>query len=835
MHAPTLGLSLRMLRRDLRSGELRVLLAALLVAVTCVTAVAFFTDRIGQALTRQAGELLASDLRLLADHPIPIAWREQAAALGLRSAELRNFRSMVMGPAGARLAEIKAAGAGYPLRGALRIADTPFAAGRPVAGPPPVGEVWVEPSLLQQLGVQVGEDIAVGEARLRISAVLRHEPDRGGGLFSIAPRVLMNLADLPATGLEQAGSRLRYGLLLAGPPQAVTRYRHVVQPMLGRGERIEGAADARPEVRAALTRARQFLGLAAVVGVVLACVAIAMAAQRFARRHLDTCAVLRCLGARQAQISRIFVWQMALLGVAGGLLGALLGYFAQGVLAQLLGSLLVVELPAPSLLPVVAGLAVALGGLFGFALPPVLQLRAVPTLRVLRRELGGLRPASAGGYLAGLLGLAVLVVWQAGEWRMGLLMLAGIAFTALLLWLAASGLIRLLRRLPRHGHVAWRFGLANLVRRPGAATAQVMAFGLGLMVLLLLSVVRGDLLDAWAGRLPPDAPNRFVINIQPDQLDGVRAFFRQAGLPAADFHPMVRARLQAIDGRALNPDDYPDERARRLASREFNLSWARRLQADNAIVAGHWWRTDAAGQVSEPRQFSVEEGIARTLGIALGDRLRFDIAGETLEAPVTSLRSVQWDSFRANFFVLAPPGLLEPFPASYITSFFLPAAEAARLDALVQRFPNLTVIDISEVMAQVRSIIERVALAVQYVFLFTLAAGLTVLYAAIQASLDERLRENAILRALGARRRRLRQGLAAEFVSLGALAGLLAAALAGLLGYLLASRVLELDYVGNPWLWLLGPLLGGLGVGIAGLLGTRQVVNSPPLQVLRQS
>ncbi len=828
-----LSLALRLLRRDLRSGELRVLLAALLVAVTCVTAVAFFTDRVQQALTRQAGELLAADLRLLADHPIPAAWRERAAALGLRTAELRGFRSMVMGPAGARLAEIKAAGTGYPLRGTLRIAAAPFAASRAVAGPPPRGTVWVEAPLLSALGVAVGDAVTVGEARLRIGAVLRHEPDRGGGLFSIAPRLLMNLADLPATGLVQTGSRVQYALLLGGPAAAVTELRRTLAPSLGPGERIEGAADARPEVRAALTRARQFLGLAAVVGVVLACVAIAMAARRFARRHLDTCAVLRCLGARQGQIAGLFVWQLLVLGLAGGLLGGLLGLLAQALLAKILGGLLLVALPAPSAWPLAAGLAVSLGGLFGFALPPVLALRAVPTLRVLRRELGGLRPASAGTYLAGLLGLAALVLWQAGGWRLGLTLLAGIALAGLLLWLAAGGLVRLLRHLPRQGQAAWRFGLANLVRRPGAATAQVMAFGLGLMVLLLLSVVRGDLLTAWAGRLPPDAPNRFVVAIQPDQLEAVRAFFHETGLPPATFHPMVRARLQAIAGRAVDPEAYSDERARRLATRAFNLSWASRLQADNTVVAGRWWTTDAAGQVNEPRQFSVEEGIARSLGIELGDRLRFDVAGETQEAPVTSLRKVQWDSLRANFFVLAPPALLRGLPASYITSFHLPAGEGARLNALLKRFPNLTVIDISEVMAQVRAIIERVALAVQYVFLFTLAAGLTVLYAAIQASLDERLRENAILRALGARRRHLLLGLAAEFVTLGGLAGLLAAALAALLGYLLASQVLELAYTGSPWLWLLGPLLGGLGVGIAGLLGTWRVIGSPPLRVLR--
>ncbi len=828
-------LALRLLRRDWRSGELRVLLAALLIAVTCVTAVAFFTDRIGQALNRQAGELLGADLRLLADHPIPPAWREQAGTLGLRQAEFRAFRSMVMAGEGARLAEIKAAAPAYPLRGQLRIAPASFAASQAVAGPPPRGQAWVEPLLLQQLGLNVGDRIEVGDVTLRITAVLSAEPDRSGAMFSIAPRLLMNLADLPASGLEQEGSRMQYVLLLAGPAEAVTRFRVAMADRLAPGERLEGVRDARPEIRSALQRAQRFLGLAAVVGVVLACVAIAMAARRFARRHLDTCAVLRCLGARQAQINRLFLWQMLTLGLLAGALGSLLGFAAQGVLAALLGPLFVVSLPPASLLPVLMGLAVALGGLLGFALPPVMQLKSVPTLRVLRRELGGLRPASAGSYLLGLAVLAALVAWQAGDGRLALAMIAGLAATALVLWLGATLLVRLLRRLPRRGQVAWRFGLANLSRRPGASVAQVMAFGLGLMVLLLLGVVREDLLDAWAGRLPADAPNRFVINIQPGQLAEVRAFFREVGLPEAEFHPMVRARLRAIAGKPVVADDYRDEHARSLVEREFNLSWATQLPVDNTLVAGRWWQAGSDGKIADAAQFSVEEGIARRLGITLGERLSYDIAGQTVTATVTSLRSVQWDSFRANFFVLSPPALLQDQPASYITSFFLDPRHAERLDALIKRFPNLTVIDVSALMTQIRGIIERVVLAVEYVFLFTLAAGLTVLYAAIQSSLDERLRENAVLRALGARRRRLWQSLASEFVTLGALAGVLAAALASVLGWVLARQVLELDYTFNLWLWLLGPLVGGLGVGLAGLLGTRRVVSSPPLVVLRQA
>lgn len=825
-----LRLALRLLARDWRAGELRVLMLALLVAVTCVTSVAFFTDRINQALQQQAGELLGGDLRLVADHPLPPAWKSKAKQMQLAAAETRGFRSMVLAAGEVRLAEIKAAGVGYPLRGRLRTAPVPFAADKPAQGLPAPGEVWVEPLLLQQLKVAVGDSIQVGESKLRIAAVLTFEPDRSGDLFNIAPRLLMNLADLAATGLEQEGSRIQYSLLLAGEKDRVTAYRKTVGKSLKRGERMEGVSDARQEVRVALERAHQFLGLAAVVSLVLACVAIVMTARRFAQRRLDACAVMRCLGAQQGQINGLFFLQILFLGVVGGVVGSALGFVAQLALAQILGQLLVVSLPPAGLYPWLLGLAVGLGSLLGFALPPILQLRQVPTLRVLRRELGGLRPISAGTYLGGLLALAAMILWQAGEWRMGLVMLGGVVATALVLWFSAWLLMSLLRRLPARGQVAWRYGLTNLTRRPAASIAQLMAFGVGIMVLLLLTLIRGDLLEAWAGRLPADAPNRFVINIQPPQLAEVRAFFAQSGLPQTAFYPMVRGRLTAINGEAVDVDTLGNERAKRLATREFNLSWAGELQVDNKIVAGQWWGKGGEGK----HWFSVEEGIAKTLGIKLGDRLRYDIAGQSFEAEVTNLRSVQWDSFRANFFVVTPPGVMEQFPASYMTSFYVPADRAGQLDVLVQRFPNLTIIDVSAILNQVRNIIERVAMAVEYVFLFTLAAGLVVLYAAIQSTLDERLRENAILRALGAQRRRLWGSLAAEFVTLGSVAGLLAAGLSSVLGLVLARQVLELDYVGNPWVWVLGLLAGGLGVGLAGTLGTRQVIKSPPLTVLRK-
>ena len=861
-------LSLRMLGRDWRAGELRVLLIAIIIAVACVTSVGFFTDRIQQALNHQSGELLGADLRVAADHPLPARVTVSAASYGLRSTETRSFRSMVQAvgenevndSAGdsevilgqSRLAEIKAVGPDYPLRGALKIAPARFAKDSVVHDLPPSGEVWAGPQLLQQLGVKVGDQLQLGYSQLRIAAVLTYEPDRSGSMFSIAPRLLINLSDLSATGLIQEGSHVHYRFLLSGEPKAIADYRQALIPHLQRGENIEGTQDARPEVRSAMQRAQQFLGLAAVVAVMLACVAIAMAARRYAQRHLDTCAMLRCFGASQHRINHIFLLQLIVLSFLAGPLGILSGFLAQEGLVVLLGQLIITELPAPSWTPVWIGLLVALGGVLGFALPPVLQLRDVPALRVLRRVAAQpvitprLQPATLLAYFVGLMMLVLLVIYQAGDVVLGGILLSGLLLATLLLWAAATFLTwglkyflhylrkGFLKKVSQSKFSAWHLGLINLTRNRRASTLQVMAFGVGLMVLLLLTIVRGDLLQGWAKGLSEDAPNRFIINIQSQQLAEVRNFFAQKGMADVELFPMVRGRLTEINGVSVSEQPYVDSRAKGLVAREFNLSWARKLQTDNHVVQGHWWKENAGGKNPFPREFSVEEGIAKTLGLKLGDQLTYLISGESFTATVSSLRSVKWDSFRANFFVLTPPGMLDVYPASYITSFFLSAEKNEVLDELVHAFPNLTVIDITAIMDQVKMIIERVSMAVEFVFLFTLVAGLLVMTAAIQSTLDVRLHENAVLRALGARRRRLWQSLAVEFFSLGALAGLLAAFFASVLGFVIAHQVLEMDYLFNPWLWVLGLLGGGVGVGLAGIIGTRQVVNSPPLVVLQK-
>jgi len=825
-----LTLALRLLGRDLRSGEVRVLALAVVIAVASVTSVGFFTNRIQQLLEQQANVLMGADLVISADHALAADFSRAARQLGLRTARTVSFLSMVQGGGRNQLTAVKAVSAAYPLRGEMRIAPQRFVPDHVVQTIPVRGTVWADERLLSELRIRVGDNITVGDAVLSLAAVISHEPDRGGSLFSIAPRLLMNQGDVAATGLIQPGSRVHYRLLVAGDAAALKNYRKAIAPQLARGERLETVEDARPEMRTALERARQFLGLASMVSVMLAGVAMVMAARRFVARHLDNVAILRTFGATQRDIAVLYGWQLWVLGLAASALGCVTGYIAQGLLGDVLGSLAASSLPEPSWFPVLIGMMVGLITLAAFTVPPLMHLRRVPTLRVLRRDMGALPGPSRTAYLVGVAALAVITVWQADNPRLGLMVLGGSAGTIMVLALAAAAVMALLKRLGHRASGVWRFGIANLTRRSQGSVVQVVAFGVGMLALLLLGVVRVDLLADWQASLPPKAPNRFVINIQPEQVKPLTVFFRANNFAGTDLFPMVRGRLTAINSKLVSPENYQDQRAKRLVEREFNLSWAKALQSDNSIVAGRWWTSADATQPV----LSVEEGIAKTLGIVVGDTLSYQIGGEMFSARVVNLRKVAWDSFHVNFFVIASPGSLDGFPTSYITSFYLPAGKEAFLGRMVQRFPNLTVIDVAAIMSQVRQVIERVTLALEYVFGFTVLAGLMVLYAAIQSSLDERLLEGAVLRTLGAGRRQLLGGMAVEFAGIGLIAGLIAASGAAAAGYMLAEHLFHFSYHVNVALWWWGGGGGALSVAVAGLWGTRFILRRPPWQTLRE-
>ena len=825
-----IALALRLLWRDWRAGEVTLLAAAIVIAVGSLTTVSFFTDRVQRALTQQSNQLLGADLSIVSDHPFAGEFVAEARARGLAATRALRFPSMASHGDESLLTDIKAVAPGYPLRGEVRLADTLFGVERIAREIPAAGTAWVDDRLLTRLNLKPGDTIGVGHLRLRVAALVTQEPDSVIGFLNSAPKLVMNEADVAASGLLQAGSRVRYRLYLAGATEVVDAYRAWAQTRIGAGQSLEGIRDARPEIRSALERAERFLGLAALVSVILSAVAIALAARRFLRRHLDGCAIMRCMGARQATIVRLYLLHFTVLGTIAGIGGCLIGYAAQFVLATWLGSFLAVALPWPSLAPAFYGVAAGVLLLLGFALPPLVSLAQVSTLRVLRRDLNLPRGMGAVGYALGLAVICALVLWKAQDLRLGAYVLGGFLAAALVSIVLIMALLRLLSRVRSGGGVSFRYGVANLRRHALGNTIQVVALALGMMALLTLTLIRGDLLHSWQATLKPDAPNRFVISIQPEQVQPLSVFFAAHGIAQPAAFPMVRGRLIAINGRAVSSNDYAEDRAKRLIDREFNLSWADRLQPDNRLVAGSWWEAGSA----RADQLSVESGIADTLGLKLGDRLSYDVAGSTFDATITSLRKVEWDTFRANFFVIAPPALLKNLPVSFMTSLFVPPGQAATLNQLVREFPNLVVVDVAQIMAQVQKMMDQVAAAVQFVFLFTLAAGLLVLYAAIASTRDEREYEAAIMRTLGASRRQIAATQLAEFALMGGLAGLLAAGGASALGYTLALKVLNVPYSANHWIWLIGAGAGVVGVATAGMLGARRVLAAPPLQSLRR-
>jgi putative ABC transport system permease protein len=827
--AAAIRFALRNLLRDFKSGELAVLLLALLVAVASLTAVGFFTSRISRAVEQQAGEVLAADLRLQSARDVATDYDREAERRGLRVARIASMPSVVFYGAESSLVALRAVGEGYPLRGQLKVADEPFGAARPTRDIPAPGEAWADSRLLAKLGAPVGAELAVGAHKLRVTRVLDYRPDQGSGFADLSATLLINLEDLAATQLVQPGSRVSRAVLFAGDPGAVAEFRDWLETRKQAGERVQSVADASPQIRSAADRSGRFLSLASLVSVLLAAIAVAMSAQRYARRHLDTVALMKCMGASQRFVLAQTVVQLVIIALVAALLGTSIGYLAQAGIAWLLRDLLRGDLPAPSPDAFVLGLVTAIVVLVGFALPPLLRLRRVPPARVLRRDLEP--PPLRHGVVYGCAIGAVLALlyWIVRDPRLVGYVSGGLAVTFLVLAAAGWVLVRLLAPLRRGVGVAWRYGLANIARRGRDSIVQIVAFGLGFTVLLLLALVRGDLLRDWQASLPADAPNYFMINIRPEEATAVQQFFARAGFAPTELVPMLRARLTAINDVPVERLRFEGDRANGFVEREANLTWSQEMTPGNRLVSGEWWRPGDRGGA----RVSVEREYAELLKLQLGDTLTYDIAGEAVSARITSLREVRWDTFKPNFFVVFSPGVLDDATGTLITSVHVEPEQRRALVDLVRQFPEITIIDIAALLAQVRDVMDKASLAVQYVFLFTLAAGLMVLLAAVQATRDERRYESAMLRTLGATRSVVFQGVAAEFVVIGALAGLLAAASATAVGWVLARQVFDLRYSPDPWVWIIGVAGGALLVGVAGLLAARSVVTHPPLQALR--
>ena len=821
--------ALRSFGRELRSGEVLVLLAAVALAVAALTAVGFLTDRIGKAVARQANEVLAADLRLRSQEPIPDTWKSLAEQNGLQTAETMIFPSVVFNGDESALATIKAVGERYPLRGQVRVSDTLFGEQRVVDGIPLPGEIWADGALLARVNADVGDRLAIGDSDLKVTAVLTYRPDQSIGFASLAPSLLLNIGDIEATGLVAEGSRVAYALLVAGDDAAVNAFNDDIQDELPESVRASNREESSERANNAADRAQQFLSLTAIISLLLSAVAVAMSARRFAHRRMDTVALMKSLGATQGFVISVAIIQLLLLGVLGIVAGSIFGFVVEEFLSWILADIIASDLPQVGMMPVILAGGSAMLLLVGFALPSLIQLRNTPPLRVLRHD--AMPPAPSRLLVAGLslAAVAALLYRSVGDALMLVILLGGIIVIAAALYIVGRGLVAMMGRFRSGVGVAWRYGLANVARRGRASAVQVVAFGLGLTVLLLLTIVRTDLLEGWRQTLDEDAPNHFMINIQPHERDSVSAIFASATIDAPDYMPLVRARMSTINGEPVDDREYPTPDGRWFANREANLSWAATLSSSNEVVEGEWWPEDYDG----PPLASIEQGVATETGLGIGDNMAFMIGGSEIEMRISSIREVNWDSFQPNFFVVASPGALDGMPTTYISSLRIEADKKAVLVKLVRTHPSISVIDLDSILQQIRGIIEKASLAVQAVFVFTLLAGIVVLFAAVQSTIDERRFESAMLRALGARRRTVFAGILAEFAALGIAAGLLASAGASVLAAVVAVRLFELPYVFNPTLWVTGLAAGVLIVCGSGLIAARSAVNAPPVDVLR--
>ncbi len=821
--------ALRSFSREIRSGEVMVLLAAVALAVGALTAVGFLTDRIGKAVARQANEVLAADLRLRSQEPIPEEWRRKAANYGLRTAETRTFPSVVFKDDASALTTIKAVSQTYPLRGSVRVADELFGEQRTVDGIPSRGEVWADGALLARVDADIGDRLLVGDSELLVTAVLTYRPDQSIGFASLAPSLVVNIDDLPATGLISEGSRVGYALLVAGDDNAVNEFNEAIADDLPESVRASNREESSESAYNAADRAQRFLSLTAVISLLLSAVAVAMSARRFAHRRMDTVALMKSLGATQGFVISVSVVQLLLLGLLGVAAGSVVGYAAEETLAFVLRDIIASDLPPVGLTPVALASGSALVLLVGFALPSLIQLRKTPPLRVLRHD--AMPPAPSRLLVAGLslAAVAALVYRSVGDARMLAILLGGIVVIAAALYFVGRGLVHVMARYRSGVGVAWRYGLANIARRGRASAVQVVAFGLGLTVLLLLTIVRTDLLEGWRQTLAEDAPNHFMINIQPHERDSVANIYEEAGIAAPDFVPLVRARMSHINGESVKDIEYPTRDGEWFANREANLSWAETMSSSNELIAGEWWPADYDG----PPLASIEEEVSVETGLSIGDRIVYQIAGREVEMTIASVRKVNWDSFQPNFFLLLSPGALDGMPTTYIASLRIEERQKPVLVTLVRKHPSISVIDLDSILQQVRGIIEKATLAVQAVFLFTLAAGIAVLFAAVQSTIDERRFESAMLRALGARKSVVFSGVMAEFAALGIAAGFLASAGASVLAAIVAVRLFELPYEFNPVIWVAGLVSGVLVVCASGFVAARGAINAPPISILR--
>ncbi len=822
------NLALRLLWRDSRSGELTILILALIIAVTSSTTIALFSDRLQRTMTNQTAEFLAADLVISSPTPVSSEWLAKATQLNLAQARTAEFSSVLIEHEELLLAGIKAVSAAYPLRGFLKTTAYDYSTETITHNGPAQGTAWLEKRIFSALKLKVGDPLTVGEKQLAITHIITYEPDKKGDFYSFSPRVMINEADLPATGIVQPGSHVHYFFQFSGDVKALTEFKQWLKPQLNPSQRIMDIHEDRPELGTALNRAERYLGLSSTLVILISGVAIAMATRRYTERHFNATALLRCLGCKQNEILWLYSSQFVVLGLFASAVGCLLGWFAQEALFYLLKDLLPQHVASPGLLAVFFGFIIGMAVLLGFALPPLLRLKQVSPLRVLRREL---EPMPSSGWLiyglsSGIMGL---LIWKyTDDLKMTVSILGIGLMTLLVLGLLVYGLLNLASRALPSMSLTWRFGLQGLLRNSLASVSQILAFSITLVAMVLSFTVRTDLIDNWQKQLPDNAPNHFALNIFPDQQAAFKQELQQQHINGSQFFPVIKGRLVEINNTPVQKIVSKDTQGENATHRELSLTWTQELPEENKLVAGNWWTTQQAGLVS------VEQKLADSLKIKLGDHLLFTVGSQQIKVTVTSIRALRWDTMKPNFYMIFSPGTLDAYPSTFITSFYLPEKQKNVLNTLVKKYPGTTILEVDLILQQFKTILTQLTQAINYLLYFALMAGFTVLFAAVYATLDNRIYEGALMRTLGANRSLLRKTHIIEFAALGMISGLLAVVISEAIMYALYTQVMAMEYHPSFYLWAIIPLTGALFVGMAGCWGVRQVLNKSPLRVLRE-
>jgi putative ABC transport system permease protein len=821
-------LALRLLWRDARSGDLTILIFALMIAVTSSTAIAIFSDRLQRTLTQQTADFLAGDLVISSTSYISNDWLDKAAQLNLKRAYTVEFPSVLIEHDELLLASIKAVSMAYPLRGFLKTTTTDYSSEIITHNGPAQGTAWIEKRILSALKLNLGDPLTIGEKKLTITHIITYEPDKKSDFYSFSPRVMINESDLEATGVIQPGSHIHYFFQFSGATQTLKEFKLWLKPQLNASQRIMDIHEDRPELGAALNRAERYLGLSSILIILISGVAIAITTRRYTEHHFNATALLRSLGCKQHEILWLYGSQFVSLGILASALGCLLGWFAQETLFYLLKDLLPQQIVAPRLFAVFFGFTVGMIVLLGFALPPLLRLKNVSPLRVLRRELEPL-PTSAWIIYGSSISITGLLLWRyTHDLKMGAYILGIGLATLLILSLLIYGLLILIRKSEPSMSVAWRFGLRNILSKNYTSIVQILAFSITLAAMILSFTVRNDLIDNWQKQLPDNAPNHFALNIFPDQKNLFKQELEQQGIKGNQFFPIIRGRLVTINNTPVQQIATQDSQGENAISRELSLTWSEELPEENKIVSGNWWSNQETSGVS------VEQHLANSLKIELGDQLTFTVGSQKIQATVRSIRELRWDTMKPNFYMIFSPGTLDAYPSTFITSFYLPDIKKNSLNNLLQKFPGTTILEIDLILKQFETLLFQLTQAISFLLYFALLAGVTVLFATVYATLDNRLHESALLRALGATRSLLRKTHIIEFLMLGLISGLLAVIISEVLGYILYTQLINIEYHPTLFNWILIPFASALFVGLVGCWSVRQVLNKSPLHSLKR-